>query len=171
MRDIITIALKVFSIFLIIYFLKFFVTLVAGYAIAPEARFKWMLMSIAITLFLIAIALTIWKLSSKIAGILLPSSWNAEEPFDISQDWVDSVVFTVLGLYVLSTVVPTIFNWLIFYNLIHKLSPETYAPPKSIPTIVTTAIELIIGLWLIFGAKGLRGLLSLPRAAGQQKRN
>ena len=70
----------------------------------------------------------------------------------------------ILGLWVLSTAVPDIFYWSTFVYLAKGI--EFSLTPEHIGNIVVTVIEIIIGVWLVFGAKGLRGLRRLVRISG-----
>jgi hypothetical protein len=38
--------------------------------------------------------------------------------------------------------------------------------PENMGNIWATAIELVIGFWLVFGAKGISGIISIARTAG-----
>lgn len=169
-REVVAIALRFLAIFIALFFLNEWVRFIWEY-FARHITTGWTFMAILIHLVFIGIVILIWQFAPKIAGIILPSPQSAEEPSWISQGWAESVAFTVLGLYILSTAIPSIFSWLILRISIKNASFLDYgSSAENIASIVSTLVKLVIGLWLILGAKGLRGLIALPRILGQQKK-
>lgn len=122
----------------------------------------------------IILAIFTWVFAFQLAHVFLPTiTEEKDEPkLNLERQQIEETLFTVIGVFVLTYAIPDAFYWLSFWyrssslNIdMNLLSPEFVAP------IFTTGIELVIGFWLLFGAKGLGDFLKKVRAAGQNKRS
>jgi hypothetical protein len=116
------------------------------------------------TIPLLLAALLMWIFPLTIAGTILPKIKTSGRSVPLRVNEIQVVAFSILGLWVLSTAVPDIFYWSTFVYLAKGINFSL--KPEHIGNVVATVIELIIGFWLLFGARGLRGLVRLTRSSG-----
>ena len=116
----------------------------------------------------IFIAFLFIKFPLTIAGKLLPKDGDDKLDWQLTGQDVYSIAFFILGLYILINAIPSMFYWLA-YSITYKNSdPPAYQEfsPGEIGGMVVTVTKLIIGIWLLLGARGLRGLVYKLRYAG-----
>lgn len=71
-----------------------------------------------------------------------------------------------MGLWLLTRVIPALV-FEAFLSLLYTRPGTTLElRPQDYATTVEYLVELAIALWLLFGARGLRGLLAWARSAG-----
>lgn len=121
--------------------------------------------TVVVGVLLLVLAAGLWFFPLTVAKNLIPSS-SKTDYVQVPLDQAQSVGFTLLGLWVLASAVPDAFYWLF---LIYRASiPETLFGLRTsdYANVVSTAVEVILGVWLLFGARGLLGLLRRARSAG-----
>lgn len=120
----------------------------------------------AVTVVVLAALLVaaLWLFPGIIAGKLL-SPDNARAESSASPDLWLAMGCALLGLWLLTSAVPT----LIFDT--YALVRLNYGDDRgNIPqSVVYYAVEVVIGLWLVCGAKGFRRLFWWARNAGYKK--
>ena len=121
--------------------------------------------SIQLFWFILSAALVLAPLS--VARNLLPkSSWSQGSSRWEIED-LQRVLFATLGLYFL--VLGILSTSRLLTSLSLPVSPDgsgvIYVPP-ALSILVPTGLQMAIGLWLLFGAKGVHGILSKVRRAG-----
>lgn len=111
------------------------------------------------------LAAVLWFFPLTVAKTLIPSS-SKTDYVQLPLEQAQSVGFTLLGLWVLVNAVPDSFYWL--FMLYQASIPETLLNlgPSHRADIVSTVIEVVLGIWLLFGARGLLGLLRWARTSG-----
>lgn len=111
------------------------------------------------------LAAVLWFFPLTVAKNLIPSS-NRTDYVRVPLDQAQSIGFTLLGLWILGSAVPDSFYWV--FMLYQASIPETLLDlhASHYANVVSTAVELILGIWLVFGARGLLGLLRWARTAG-----
>ncbi len=160
-EQIVGLAVRLFAIFLVVYTIRY------GSSLLPMTRppnnVSFLLLA-GFTVPLLLAALLLWIFPLTIAGTILPEIKTSGSSVPLEVGEIQIVAFSILGLWVLSTAVPDIFYWSTFVYLAKGI--EFSLTPEHIGNIVVTVIEIIIGVWLVFGAKGLRGLRRLVRISG-----
>jgi hypothetical protein len=113
----------------------------------------------------------LWFFPFTIASKLLPSHGAQSEP-KIAHSMLDWQTLGVIciGLWALARAVPDVVYWATFMNIsfsgdsgVSELSPDQKA------SLISTVVEIAVGLWLILGAKGFAALLFKIRTAGVAK--
>jgi hypothetical protein len=127
--------------------------------VTTEARFYTLGVSVA--MFLVALGLWLFPLS--VANKLIPGSASADYP-TLSAELLQRTGASLLGLWVLSNAVPESAYAIILFST----SPSTIEGPFFYPMIVRMVLNLAIGVWLLFGARGLFGLVQLARRDGSK---
>jgi hypothetical protein len=113
----------------------------------------------------------LWFFPVSIATRLLPSYSRSAEPDDLIrlEEWQTLGVICI-GLWALSRAIPDAIYWFTFLSMsfsgnagFGELGPDQKAG------IVATGAEILIGVWLLLGAKGFAALLFRIRTAGVAK--
>lgn len=113
----------------------------------------------------------LWFFPVSIASKLLPSYSLSAEPGNPNrlEEWQTLGVICI-GLWGLSRAIPAATYWVTLMNLsfsgdaaVSELSSDQKAG------MVATGVEILIGAWLLLGAKGIAALLFRMRTAGVAK--
>jgi hypothetical protein len=121
--------------------------------------------TIAVAMMLLFICVALWRSPLAIAQKLIPQP-TLDQPSRLPVEQFQTAAFCLLGLWLLTEALPhAAYVAVIIYhsstpNALVRLTPWEYA------SIAQLLIELIVGLWLLFGAKGLLGILRWARHAG-----
>ena len=120
---------------------------------------------VVVAVLILALAAAIWFFPLTVANKLIPRSTRTDH-IHVPIEQAESIGFSLLGLWVLTNSVPDSFYWIFMAfqasrpNSILELRASEYS------YMVATAVEVILGIWLLFGAQGLRRLLRWARTAG-----
>jgi hypothetical protein len=123
------------------------------------------IVTITVAIVLLFICVALWRSPLAVARKLIPQP-TLDQPSRLPVEQLQTVAFCLLGLWLLTEALPhAAYVATIVYhswrpNASVGLSPWEYA------NIAQVFTELIIGLWLLFGAKGLLGILRWARHAG-----
>jgi hypothetical protein len=120
---------------------------------------------VAVTVIILALAAGLWFFPLTVAGKLIPRSGKTDH-LRVPLDEAESIGFSLLGLWVLASSVPDVFYWVFMTYQALRLNSMLELRANDYSYMVTTAVEVILGIWLLFGARGLRGLLRWARRAG-----
>jgi hypothetical protein len=117
----------------------------------------------AIVLLFISAALWRWPLA--VAQKLIPQS-TLDQASRLPVEQLQTAAFCLLGLWLLTEALPhAAYVATIVYHSSRSKASMSHTPWEY-ATISQVLAELIIGLWLLFGAKGLLGILRWARNAG-----
>ncbi|MDA8229100.1 MAG: hypothetical protein M0T74_15630 [Desulfitobacterium hafniense] len=111
--------------------------------------------------------LVLWLVSDKLAKIMVSDSWvkpdSSQGSFTIQE--IQSVAISTLGLYFLGTAIPkftsSMFNLARIQGEIDRVVHSGIIVP-----LVESLIQLLLGLVLFLGARGIAGMLKQLRQAG-----
>lgn len=116
--------------------------------------------------FFAAIALLLWLFPLTVARKLLSRSALDQTVALPPHEQIERAGFCLMGLWLLTRAIPV----LVFEAFLSHLDAPTGATvelrPQDYAAIAEHLVELAIALWLLFGARGLRGLLTWARSAG-----
>jgi hypothetical protein len=119
----------------------------------------------------IATCAVLWVFPATIAKKLLPSSADtaSSKPPSTLIEWQTFGVVCI-GIWALARAIPDAIYWVTFYGMTLNSSygySDLNVEQKA--SMITTVVELIIGMWLVFGARGLANALLKLRTAGVSK--
>jgi hypothetical protein len=120
---------------------------------------------VAVTIIILAIAAGLWFFPLAVANKLIPRSCKTDH-LHVPLDQAESVGFSLLGLWVLTSSVPDAFYWVFMRYQASRPNSMLELRADDYSYMVTTAVEVVLGIWLLFGARGLRRLLRWARTAG-----
>ena len=110
------------------------------------------------------VVLAFWVFPRTIAGKLIPPP-DLEPQLSTSPDQWLAVGCTLLGLWTLTTTIPRI-----IYEAFTLSAMSSYDDhSRAQHLVVYNLVELVIGVWLILGAKGVRKLFWWAQNAGIRK--
>ena len=120
---------------------------------------------VIVIIILIAVTIALWFFPLTVARNLIPKA-TLDQPTPLPIDQFQSAGFCLLGLWALTEAVPR-FVYMIFI-VYHSTRPNAMVAlePHNYAAIAQTVVELAVGLWLLFGARGLLGVIRSARRAG-----
>lgn len=166
-EQIVGIAVRLFAIFLVLYTLRYASSLLPYAALPPPNNISFAFIS-TLALFPILAAVLLWFFPLSVATTLIPGIKTKKQPAPLDAGGIEVVAFSVMGLWALTTAIPDILYWIAFTYRVKSVgigSPEL--SPENIGNIVATIAELVIGFWLLFGSRGLLGVVRRARQAGR----
>ena len=118
-----------------------------------------------VSIILIAVTVALWFFPLGVARKLI-SKATLDQPTPLPIDQVQSAGFCLLGLWVLTEAVPRLVY--IAFIVYHSTRPNAMVTlePHNYAGIAQTVVEFSVGLWLLFGARGLLRVIRWARTAG-----
>ena len=163
--DVVAVALRVLAVFLVVMVLRF-----AGAIVQVLDSGSAGVIALYVLLTVVpplGAATLIWFFPLTLATKFLPVASDAIEPLPSDPGRLQEVAFSVLGLWVLATAVSDATYWgtyLIFVSQMEVQMPML--PPDQKASFVATIAELLLGLWLLLGGRGIIGAIARFRQAG-----
>jgi hypothetical protein len=165
-EQIVGIAVRLSAIFLGLYTWRYVSGLVPLLA-APSQDSIGVGFLLLLALFPILASLLLWYFPLAVASKIIPDIKTEKASTPLDAGGIEVVAFSVMGLWVLTTAVPDIFYWIVFaYRTKSADFGNPELSPESVGYIVATVVELVIGFWLLFGSKGILGIIRRIRYAG-----
>jgi hypothetical protein len=113
----------------------------------------------------IVIAALLWFFPLTVAKKLLPVMREPRPVISVSSRSALDLALTCLGFWVLATAMADSVYWIVYIIMLAK-QPVFLFSEEQTASVISTAIELAIGLWLVFGSSGLINLVIKFRYAG-----
>ena len=167
-EQIVGLGVRLFAIFLALYTLRQAPGLMAFAKMSPpDYATLWVVAVLTIIFLLVAILL--WCLPLTVARKLIPKVERKKKAGALSISEIQVMAYSVVGLWVLTTAISDAVHWTVFVYRVKSMDAGyVQLSPQNIGDIVATVVELVIGFWLLFGAKGLIGIIRRARQAGTQ---
>ena len=164
----IAVAIRLFAIWLAIYFLR----AAPGYYYgsktynAPDFAVTF----IVVTLAIVAVAfLILWFFPSNIAKGILPAETISNSNLaPVSPDRWFAVGASLLGLWLVADAIPALVRFIFLGLLSNRLTSPIYHDESIYLNVIYYVTELAIGLYLLLGAKGLRSLVMKVRYGAEK---
>ena len=163
--QIVALGVRLFSIWLVLYMLGQMPSLWAFVKQGkPDPISTALVMGVSAVLILVAIGL--WNFPLAVARKLLPNA-TLDQPTPLPVEQIQRAGFCLLGLWVLTKSVPDLtYQAVLFVTSARQNGPVTF-DEGAYPYVAHSIVELLIGVWLLLGARGLLGVLRWARTAGQ----
>jgi len=117
------------------------------------------------TALMVLLIVLLWFFPLFVARKLLPEA-TLDGPTSLPFDQAQRVGFCLLGLWLLTEAVPRAVYAAVMVYYSAKPNTAVDLQPQNYAAMAQTFVELCLGLWLLFGARGLLGLLYWARTAG-----
>jgi hypothetical protein len=118
-----------------------------------------------VTLLLVAATIALWLFPLWVARKLLPVA-TLDQPTPLPVDQVERAGFCLLGLWLLTDALPGLVHFGVLLAYAQRKDQFTELAAGHYADAAYAIIALLIGIWLLFGAKGLQGMLRWARTAG-----
>lgn len=163
-RQFVALGVRLFCIWLAIYIMTAMASFWVAVSQQPQHGNAATVVLGIITVFALLVIL-LWLFPLTVARKLLPRSAQDQLVALPPHEQIERAGFCLMGLWLLTHAVPGLVFDVVVTRLYHadgtlELRPQDYA------AIAEHLVELAIALWLLFGARGLRGLLTWARSAG-----
>jgi len=157
-------ALRIASIFLVFYVLEKAAATIPGWGRVGEVSTTAIVVMLVVPLVFAGI---LWKFAFPLSKILLPPATQITEDIRWSLTDIEATAFTIIGVYVLSSAIPD--GFYIASVFIQSSTFKADLGQVSITSrLIFIIVRLIIGFWLLLGAKGLHDFLHKVRSAGKR---
>lgn len=113
-------------------------------------------------------AVILWKFAFSLSKILLPPTTPTAEDIRWSLTDIETTAFTIIGVYMLSDAIPDGFYLASVFIQSSAFKADLGQAPSITLRFISTVIKLVIGFWLLLGAKSLSDFLSKVRSAGKR---
>lgn len=124
------------------------------------------------SILLLTLAAILWFRADRFAGHMAPDKNTSGEKTAVSGEDVQVIAFSVVGVLVLAGAVPELFQFVSNLVLQRSLQDHSLSETVSVYTVsraIGLAVRLVIGFWLLLGARGLAGLFNTLREAGLRR--
>ena len=165
-EDFVAIASRLFSIFLLV--------TVARTVPATSAMFdqglgvSWILTGLIVAS-VVAVCAFLWFFPLTVARMLLPAMNEPRSETAMNGPVTLSVGLTLLGVWVLAYALPDAVYWASLFFLTRQVDDGYFSwTNEQVASIATTAVELALAIWLIFGSTGIRRLIYRFRYGNSQ---
>lgn len=161
--QIVGLAVRLFSIWLFVYLLRNVPGMWHFNTIESDASAN---VAVAVTaVILLGIVVVLWLFPLTVASKLLPRD-QSERKLAPPPEEVQSVGFCLLGLWIIATAVPSALYWILMSYHAAKPNAVLLLQPQDFGSMLSIGVQIMLGIWLLFGAKGLRGILRWARSSG-----
>ena len=159
-HQIVAVALRLFAVWLVLQTLKILPAFFTERAFQSPS-YVWVTFVLALT---IVISLALWFFPRTIAGKLLPPFDPQPRPPAAPEQWL-AIGCTLMGLWLLTSVIPG----LVYDALALKAMSSSDDRSELQHWVIYYMVELLIAVWLILGAKGVREVFRWAQNAGVRK--
>lgn len=124
------------------------------------------------SILLLTLAAILWFRADRLAGHMASGENTSGERPAVKGEDVQVIAFSVVGVLVLASAVPELFQFVSSLVLQRSLQFQPFSETVSVYTIsraIALAVRLVIGFWLLLGARGLAGLFKTLREAGLKR--
>jgi len=164
-EQIVGIAVRLFAIYLALETLRYASGLLP-YAGSQSPNNISLAFIATLAIFPLLAAFLLWRFPLSVASKLIPEIQHQDQRPTLSSIEIQTIAFSILGVWVLTTSIRDSFYWITFVYQIKKTGLRyEVLPPDKVGDIVATIIELIIGFYLLFGSRGLAGFIHRIRQA------
>jgi len=169
-EDIVAVASRLFALFLLITAIRLGTTMVAASG-TFSSGWTLALFLLAIFLPIAAIAALLWFFPLPVARKLLPAMREPQPSVGVGSQTALDLGLTVIGFWVLSTAFTDAIYWLALLVQTHNAPIPVELDPTQKASLAATIGELAIGMWCVFGSRGLTNLVTRVRYAGSPQSN
>jgi hypothetical protein len=154
----VAIGVRLFAIALAIYSLK---SMPGMYIYFDSENYKSAAFMFAgLLVFVMLIAIFLWKFPLTVASNIIPNIENEERDTSWNEKELLTVGLILMGIYFLYYVISDVVYWLYIWNYSQSYSGvEIELNSEQKGSIVATCVELALSILLIFGAKGISNVI------------
>ena len=162
-RDMANLLLKAFSIYAFLMALQNVPYFINDLSKLPHPEFPFVFQTSMPTLSMILAGILLWAMSRHGAKIIFGRD-DIDHTTGASVADIQLIAFSLGGLYLVANSIPVLVNQGIFYVWFFLKGSK---PDDMASVFIFPFINLCIGLWLLFGSKGIVIFIKKMRRAGQ----
>lgn len=164
LKTLVAVFVRIAGIAIVLYAIQSGGAYLAAWMIGSQRVNSWVLI-VPPLLMLIAGSLLIFS-PEAVTDRLLPyrSAEKSERP--VTFDDLAAAASLLVGLYFLIDGLLDAAYWFSLYRMSVNMSVTFPWNPQTVSTMLHGGLKVIAGLWLVFGARGLIGLVKRARSAG-----
>ncbi|HEB58019.1 MAG TPA: hypothetical protein ENJ01_02240 [Gammaproteobacteria bacterium] len=153
-EQIIGLGVRLFAIFLFVLSIDKLMNLLFWLGQGEAINVSAVIYSAIVAIVVFLVCLVLWFFPMTTAGKLLPAEQSNSTPVNLER--ITIIGFVLMGLWVLTNAISDAIYWFVFVN-----AAETYGGWYGLDidaraSIIATVVEVLMGLWLVLGARGLR---------------
>lgn len=159
-KQLVALAVRMFAIFIAVWVMRHGFVVVPMLA-GPDAT-RTDLLAVFLTVSVpLVVAVLLWVFPARVAGHLLPRTSTPARPEPWTAAELQAAAFSVLGMWILARAVADLGYWIVYLLLLPGSGAyrSSGLSPADLGGLVSTALELVIGVWLLLGARGLAGVI------------
>lgn len=164
-KQLVALGVRLFCIWLAIYLMTGMTGFWMAISRQPHNETAGVILLTAIAVFALIVVL-LWLFPLTVARKLLPRSALDQTVSLPPHEQIERAGFCLMGLWLLTRAVPGLVFDAVVTRLYHYAGATMELRPQDYAAIAEHLVELAIALWLLFGVRGLRGLLIWARNAG-----
>lgn len=119
--------------------------------------------------FMLLMAILLWVFADRIAKIIIKDVTENNVHKEIDYSKIMAMVFSVIGIVVLVGAIPNLIKTIIQNNIVSSMNisfKETNMYAEYLSRIIGESVKVILGLWLLVGAKGIVKFVKIFRDYG-----
>lgn len=164
-EDVIAVASRLFALFLFVLVLRALAQS-ASTLFGGEWDLPWLLLGLSLHALTLAVAAFLWFFPLTIARKLLPVARDSGTVPLAQTPNLQALAFSVLGAWVLASALSDALYWVVFFAYSERAGVDYALSAQHVAGVVAALAEVLIGIYLLLGSKGLAGLIQRFRHAG-----
>lgn len=153
-HQIIALGVRLFAIFLFVLSIDNLMTLLAWLGRDEAINVSAAIYSAIFATIVFLVCVLLWFFPMTIAGKLLPAEQGNAVP--VGLEGIAIIGFVLLGLWVLTNAISDAVYWGVMMRVASSYGGWQGLDVGTRASIIATGVEILIGLWLVLGARGLR---------------
>jgi len=159
-------ACKILGIYTVIQAAKY-VPVAVNFTVGP--RLFAIVSSVVPVLLLLSVGIILWARADRIAGFMINEEKQEGTESRLSGRELEVIGFSLIGLFVIVEGIPNLAMVILNYLLVGKVQFMNQGMTVHTKVALGVAIlKIIIGVVLLFGSRGLVGIIRTARQAGVQ---
>lgn len=138
------------------------------YAFQRESFLYFLGISIVPFTLTLALGLALWFFPAKVTNTIVADIGDSASSLDAGK--LQTVAICTLGMWVLVEGVGNLSYWTTYLTMTHRIEPgATLMTPDHYADLLSVASEIVLGLILLLGARGIAALIYRLRTFGLEK--
>ena len=164
-KQLVALGVRLFCVWFAIYLMTGMTSYWIAISRQPHNESAGTILLAAIAVFALIVVL-LWLFPLTVARNLLPRSALDQSIAVPPHEQIERAGFCLMGLWLLTHALPGLVFDAVITHLYHYPGATMELRPQDYAAVAEHLVELVLALWLLFGARGLRGLLAWTHSAG-----
>ena len=168
--QIIGVIVRITAIFIVIRTISYFPNLFA-FTVYETETVKLYIFTVLYILLVLGIALVLWKFPLIISRKIVPEVKTEDKITDVAFEQVQVGLISILGIGIIVFSLSDLLYWYSYLQALKAASdPGFPIGPGIYASLYSSILELMLGILLVLGSKGIVGLVTKLRYAGLNKK-